>query len=907
MSDGQTKRQKSIGLYTFPSILEAPPGALTKAQNAVLDQDGIIANRRGFQSYASLGTVPDAAFEYLEKLLVYEGGKFRYDAAGDGVLVDWSGAFDPPEGQRLRGLEVDGKWIFLTDLGPYIQESPGDTPRRTGFPQGLDIQLQPTGTGLSGFLPPNHQIAYKVIFGKDKLPPGAPSFPEALVNAQYPVMLTKSGTTVTVTGHTAHGYTTGDTIEIIDPVDATYVEGPHVITVTTPDAYTYTVGISPTTASTTASEGKAFNVVLTATLSAEMQAGWTIEIYRTFLSADQTAEPGDFFYKVTQYVLTAGDISNGFITFTDTRADDFLKTELYTNAGTREGQGGANDRPPWAKFLASFRGHVFYGNIRREHQASVTLLDVAGMINGDTFTITSGGVSTVFTAGAVENVGTRTFKLWTTEPLGSVNVRKTAKSLIHIINRNAGPVSAWYPDLEVGLIQLKRRDLQDVSFTLSSTFGTLWSPALSSVESDPNAKPFQVARSKFQKPEAVPELSTDEVGRITRGINGMVSLKESLLIFAPGAWELTGETDALAGKNFSVRELDSTVKLIAPDTLVALDNSAFGWFDQGILRISPAGSAIVSRQIEDLIQPATQYSAFSKAFAVAYESYHKYLLFMPGNSGSTTSDSIYVYDYLQSAGPYAGTWAGPWTKAATCGVVLPSSDAGMLYIGRADVARISQERKTLVGGGEDHLDEEEDTTVVSFNAVDGVSTLVVTWSGATIRQGWMFFQDSYRSLVDEATDNGDGTWSLILNDLLTLATGAATLAEPIDMLLAFADDSAGNPAVMKQFGPAIYTFTGSAALTHEIGFSADTEDGEYWYPPITQRRYTGWGTKWGVKWGDPGPGRLEPLRIDVPREMTRCRRLRPLYRHRTAKERVGIIQVAIGARAYSDRVTRLPV
>ena len=907
MSDGQTKRQKSIGLYTFPSILEAPPGALLQARNAVVDQDGVISNRRGFRYYATLDSVSAAAFEYLEKLLVYESRTLRYDAAGDGTLTDWTGLYDPPAGQRLRGLEVDGRFIFLTDLGPFIQESPTSTPRRAGFPQGLDIQLATTGDGLGGFLPPNHQIAYKVIFGKDKLAPGAPSFAEALTNAVFPVTLTKSGTTVTVTGHTAHGYLTGDTIQIIDPIDTTYEEGPHVVTVTGPDIYTYTVGIEPTTASTTATEGKSFDVVLTTTIPEEMQAGWWLEIHRTFLSADQLTEPGDFFYKVSQYVLTPTDIANGYITFTDTRADDFLKTELYTNAGTREGQGGANDRPPWAKFIASYRGHVFYGNIRREHQASATLLDIAGITNGDTFTIISGGVSTVFTAGAVENLGTRTFKLWTTEALGSINVRKTAKSLIHVINRTAGPVSAWYPGLEVGLILWKRRDLQDVAFTFSSTFSSLWSPALSSVASDPNAKPFQVARSKFQKPESVPELSTDEVGRITRGINGMVSLKESLLIFAPGAWELTGETDGLAGKNFAVRELDSTVKLLAPDTLVPLDNSAFGWFDQGILRISPAGSAIVSRQIEDLIQPATQYSVFSKAFAVPYESYHKFLLFMPGNSGSTYCDAVYVYDYLLNAGPFAGSWSGPWDRPATCGIVLPSSDAGKLYMGRADIARISQERKTLIGGGEDYLDEEEAATVISVGEEDGVSILVVSWPGAELRPGWLLVQGTYRSLIASATDNGDGTWDLVLVDLLSLATGPALLAAPIDMRLTFADDSAGNPAAMKQFGPSIWTFDGDGALTHEVGFAADTVDGEIWTDPIVQERTTGWGTLWGGIWGDPGPGRVEPLRVDVPRQMGRCRRLRLLYRHRTAKERVGIIQVALGARAYSDRVTRLPL
>lgn len=895
----QTIHRKAAGLFTFPSPLDVPPGALQEATNAVVDRDGVISSRRGFGYVSDLSEPASQSFEYLGRLLVFEGGKLRYDAAGDGILVDWLGIYAAPPGQRMRGLEIDGKFIFLTDKGPFIQESASSTPRRAGFPQGLDLQLALTGTGLGGFFEPDSQIAYKVVLGQRSLPPGAPSFHEAIANAKYPVTLTKATTTITVTGHTAHGYTTGDTVQVIDPVDLTYEPGPHAITVTTPDAYTYTVAAEPTAASTTATEGKILKVLLTATLPEEALAGWWIEIHRTFLSADQNTEPGDFFYKVARYTLTSTDITNGYITFTDTRGDDFLQEELYTNAGTREGQAGANDRPPFSLFLSAFRGHTFYGNIRREHEATVQLLDVAGVVNGDTFTIASGGISTVFTAGAVEDLGARTFKLWTTEPLASVNVRKTAKSLIHVINRTAGPVSGFYPDLEVGLIILRRRDLLDVEFTLSSSKPALWQGI--ELVSDPNAKPFQVARSKFQKPEAVPTLSTNEVGKITIGINGMVPLRESLLIFSPGAWELTGETDGLAGKSFFVRELDTGIKLIAPDTLVALDGSAFFWSDQGILRVSPAGSAIVSRQIEDIILKATQYPNFSKAFAVSYESYHKYLLFYPTSWASDTCDGVLCYDYLQSAGGLAGSWAGPWDKPASCGIVLPSTDAGKLYIGRADVAKISLERKTFVGS-EDYTDEDDACTVTAFVGM----TVTVSWTGPDLRRGWLFRQGSYSSLVTAAVDNEDGTWTLTLKDTIFPATGAATIAAPIDLQVRWVDDAAGNPSTMKQFGPAIFTFDRDTALTHEIGFSSDTNDGVAWLQEIIQEVFAGWGAEWGREWGDPGPGRVEPLRVPVPRDHARCRRIGTYYRHRTARERVELLQMSLGARVYSDRVVRAP-
>ena len=769
MADQEVIHRRASGLQTNPNRYLVPEGSLLVARNATIDRQGVISQRRGFKYHASLNQPGSAIFEYLKMPLVLDGTILRYDPLGDGVLSDWPGSYVPPPGQRMRGSEIDRKFLFTTDQGPFIQESPDGTPRRAGIPQGLDVQLSFSGTGLGGSHLPDSQISYRVIFGTGTNPPGAPSFPEVIANLKNSITLTKATTTVTV-NHTAHGYTNGDTIQISDLVDTTYINGPHVISNVSTNSYTYTVSVEPTTASTTGKDGKTFKVSLQIRIPPEVQTGWWCEIYRTLLSADALTWPGDTHYLVQRIVLTDSDISAGFFTFLDTRDDSFLADELYTNPGTREGMAGANNRPPYAEFIEMWRGHTWYmGNVRWEHQKDIQLLDVVGIQVGDSVTITSEGSSWTYTAGNAEDHGTKTFKIWTTEVLGSVNVRKTAKSLIHIINGNSTcPMNAHYPWDQVGLIRLIRKDLLDIPFYLTvnrGNFGILWNPSLpisgKTVISDPNKKPHIVSRSKFQKPESVPLTSTNEIGRLGQEILGPKALRESLIIFAwSGVNEITGETDGSAGRNFTVREVDQTLRLLNSDCLCSLDTDAFAWTDGGLCRVSSAGSSIVSVPIDVDFQTISRFDAFNKAFFVPYESYHKLIVWIPTKPSSPVADGAFVYDYILNL------WMGPWDKSVTSAAVIND----LLYICRTDVAKVSVERKTRLGG-EDFVDEEDSAGIIDHGSTiingETVSTRIVSWAGEDLRAGWLYTEGLSRSKITNAVNNGNGTWTITLEDFLS--------------------------------------------------------------------------------------------------------------------------------------------
>jgi hypothetical protein len=880
------------------------------ARNAVIDRQGIISSHRGFRYGYDLYEPGSAIFEYLKYPLILDGTTLRYDADGLGTLSDWPGHYSPPPGQKMRGIETDEQFLFTTEQGPFIQESPTSTPRRAGVPQGLDIKLTTFGDGLGGSLPPDHQVSYRVVFGNGNRAPGSPSHQEVIANLAYDVTLAAAGTTVVVT-QTAHGYTNGDTIQIIDPVEVTYIAGPHIITWIDADRYSYTVGVSPITATTTGKAGKTLSVQIETPVPFEVGPDpWWVEIHRTFLSADALTWPGDTHFKVTRHIITIGEAVSGKIIYPDSKADDFLRLELYTNPGTREGMAGANDRPPYAEHIVEWRGHVHYlGNVRWEHMKEVTLEALMDLHPGDQFQIVSQGVTYPFAAGTTEDPTTTppTFKVWTSETLESVNIRLTAKSLIHCINASGAPVYAHYPWTEVGLIHLVRKDLSDIPFYLTASdtdFGECFSPDLptsgETVASDAGRKPHFVSRAKFQKPECVPRLNGSEVGKLGQEVLGAQSLTDCLLVFCyAGMWQITGNTDGLAGRSFVTKEVDRTLRLLNPDCLCSLDTVSFGWFSSGLCRASPGASLIVSTNIDLDLRKVTKYQGFPKAYFVPYESEHKLYVWIPSSSASQVADVAYIYDYLQNV------WTGPLEKPAAAAAVIDD----YLYICRSDRPKVSVERKTYVGC-EDYIDEEDPTTVSVTGTTTWsgrtVSTVTVAWTGIDLLEGWLFNQVTTlaRSAIVSAVDNGDGTWALILNDLMAPTAGAATLAPPVDFEF-WTDEAFGDGALDKHLGNAVIVFDTGLALHHEVGFSSNMIRSVEWLDEIIQESDGGWGFDWGFDWGGSGVPEF-PLLIPIPHDTAVCQILRTHYRHRWALEKVDILEIAFFFTTQGEKVVKTP-
>lgn len=927
---------RALGLWSHPNPLSLPQGALVVADECVLDKEGTIEKRRGFSRYgAALSGPASAISEYLGRLLVLDGASLKYDSDGLGTWSAWSGSFSPPSGARMGFLESNGNVYFLTSKGVYYNDSLTGTPRRAGVPQGLDAQLSKVGTGGSWFEEESvvgyrHLWKHKDANGNAK--PGAPSHQERIANAKTTGLAwSRSGSTVTIT-HTAHGFSNGDTIEIDDTTDAAALpDGSKTISNVTANTYDVT-GLAGGATSGTCSDGKRFNVQVSFTIPAGVLEGDTWELYRTDLTATASDSPGGDHRLIASGKASAADLGAGVITVIDSRSPSFLKENLYTNS-TSEGDAQAAHRPPLCDFVAQFEGHTFYGgNISREHFLEVQLLDVAGLVDDtSSITITLGATARTYTFSTAENQGALKFKRFTSELTLVQNIEKTAKSLQKIINRDPSSlVYAHYvsgEDDAPGRLLLETKELGTAAFTAIANNGTTggkFSPNLTTAATSENDfRANGIRRSKFQQPEAVPRQNDNHTGRSNSPIVGMVALLEAMLIWKrdDGIFKLSGKTDRGGGFAFLLDDLDPTIRLEAPNTLVLLNNAAIGFTSQGVLRASQGPPLVLSRpQVETELKQIATFDNFAAiAHAIAYESDRKYILFHPLDSGDTICRVASVYDYSAAGG---GGWT-KWKKQVAAGHVLKSDDK--LYLAHAVDAYILQERKSLNPfTGDDYVDEDIGAEITAtattthpfltadlteFGAARTVSLITVTYNYSEYpRKGFLLQQGASRDLIDAVEDLGGGSFRFTMRNLTTgFANGAATVGLAIRMQIEWAPITGENPFLLKHL-PFAAIYLRRQGGTHRLGFQSDAQDFRSYTRDIVFSKTKGWGLKpWGsFPWGDSSPAERRKIRSFIPLNHQKSTALSVTYEAHYARHGPEVLGLGLEGREIGPRSEKRP-
>lgn len=176
----QVLNLKARGLFISPNPLSAmPQGAMSVADNVVIDYDNLVASRRGFNFYGEdVSGEISALFNFNSSLILSYADKLAYDSDNLGTWVDYSGTYsDPDSTYRMRSLESNKNFYFTTSEGVKKLDTLTSTPVASGAPRALDGSG--TTTGLSGFLPNNDQCAYRILWGyrdaNSNLIIGAPS------------------------------------------------------------------------------------------------------------------------------------------------------------------------------------------------------------------------------------------------------------------------------------------------------------------------------------------------------------------------------------------------------------------------------------------------------------------------------------------------------------------------------------------------------------------------------------------------------------------------------------------------------------------------------------------------------------------------------------------------------------
>ena len=717
---------KASGLKTFKNELLLPEGSQILAENVVIDRDNVVESRRGFGLYGTTfgtdGNLADELTQYKNRLLLSYEDKLAFDN-GSGTFSDFSGVYEALEtGLRIKSIESNGNFYFTTAGG--IQKisatSASDFVTSAGYivdagvPAGLDGEGA-ADTGTPGFLSATSVVLYRVLWGykdaNDNTIIGAPS--------QTIIVRNLAATTAVVDLE----FTIPQ--EIIDDTKFFY------------------------------------------------------QVYRSSIIDDSaspgSAVPADDGQLVIEDFPSAGDFTAGYVSTTDITPEDYRAGSaiLYTNS-TEEGILQANTRPPVAKDIASYRNSIFYANTKTRHQKQIALISAALLANDDTFIIGDVNGDITYTFKAAENVASKHVLLATAGSV-SQNIDDTARSLVKVINRNSGPVSAQYisgvNDVP-GLILLEARDLEDVVFhtKMGTGNGAAFNPQMPTTNTETSTNqenPHYIYFSKPNEPEAVPTTNFFAVGSKDSPIVRIAALRDSLFIFkTDGIYRISG-TDVA---NFTLEPQDQSTIITAADSLAILNNTIYMVSTQGVVSISESGEPVIkSRDIEKKILEPSNFSSFGTAtFGISYESDRSYLLFMPTLDTDTNATQCYRYNV------FTNTWVR-WSISKRCGHVLKASNGSneVMYLGPSDTNQIEQERKDF--SRTDFADRQYTNAFPNTN-ISGNTAQITTLNNVAI--GDVVYQEQYITVARfnrllTKLDNDIGLPSTDYNSTLAIEAGSA--------------------------------------------------------------------------------------------------------------------------------------
>lgn len=157
-------------------------------------------------------------------------------------------------------------------------------------------------------------------------------------------------------------------------------------------------------------------VTLTITVPQEIDStDYFYRIYRTAIYSETIGvdlvdvATEDELNLIEEASIPAASLTSKTITVSDITPDSIRRQglPLYTNVRSGEGIAQANDRPPVAKDIALFNGHMFYANTRTKYQKEIDLLSVDDFVSDSSkFIISNGSTTREYTFRGVQEVFT---------------------------------------------------------------------------------------------------------------------------------------------------------------------------------------------------------------------------------------------------------------------------------------------------------------------------------------------------------------------------------------------------------------------------------------------------------------------------------------------------------------------
>lgn len=541
---------------------------------------------------------------------------------------------------------------------------------------------------------------------------------------------------------------------------------------------------------------------------------------------------------------------------------------------------------------------------------------VSATANNFKIALTSGGTPIVYgsqTAVTFQGVSNGTYPLFflSTNSSASVRLADTAEGLVKAINRDQSSlVYAQYtssPDGVPGHIGLQAKAFTGTIYLRANTTtaGTAFSPVLPSsfasgtqVASRNDRLPHAFFVSKQHEPEAVPLVNFFLAGAKNKAILRCHALRDSLILEKEdGVYRVTGDNVG----NFVVTLLDSTISILAGSSSDVLNNQCVFLSNQGVCLVTDSSVQIVSRRIEEVIQPILGQTALgTQTGGVAYESERLYLL-TTTDPNNTTATVTYAYNILSDA----------WTTMTMLFKQAVIGPNDTLYAITTDNV-IFKERKKQTNI--DYCGQNYTVTVVSV-ASDSMSATITMPVGITPHKGDVIVKSQVINRVSSTPTLVTGTtYNFTFRQLTNLAAAdTPILYQQYESIIKTAPFHAGLVGRWKHFAEMqihirnqnltalTITFTGAVYGSSEV-----TE----W---VSTFNYAGWGQfPWGFEpWGQQdainltiGTSAAPIVRTYVPQFQARSTFIQPYLEHTQAAEPLNIQSLSFSVRPYGQRVSR---
>lgn len=232
-------------------------------------------------------------------------------------------------------------------------------------------------------------------------------------------------------------------------------------------------------------------------------------------------------------------------------------------------------------------------------------------------------------------------------------------------------------------------------FTLQSIRGSAFVPDLTTeITVEPTERAGGIAWSAPQEPEAWPPANTLTVGQRHRAVLAMVPTRDALLVWKEdGLYAITGAPPS----SWVVNEVDSSLRLVAPEAVCVLDGVCFALTDRGVVAATAGGVQIVSGPIASDLRAYTRLlprdnADHKRAFwMVAHQRLGLVVLGVGESADADYTDTEYVFHARAS-----GRWSR-WPRADRCAAYDPAEDRMVVSPG-IDAWELLYERTVATAG-----------------------------------------------------------------------------------------------------------------------------------------------------------------------------------------------------------------